>query len=265
MRKLLAAALLTSAMVPVYANSNAGSTFFVCATPQANDMVQADFEALTWVQVKGVGNYGETGSKVNILNYDTWDTTVIQKAKGLEDAGSPTVEFARIPTDPGQIIMRTIAKLNLNYAVKVVRNDPVTTGATPSIMYNRGLVTGPTRPNGKNEDFDLEVFTLAFNQREVVVNPLAGGVPPTNTVIPAITGTITTGQVITSSTGTFTGDATITFTYQWYAGGVAIPGATNSTFTLTSAQTGKIMQVRVAAQNLSGMAVAVSNATAAVA
>lgn len=265
MKRFLVAALMTSALVPVaFANSNAGSKLYICATAQQNDMVQADFEALTWVEIKSIGNMGETGSKTNLLNYDTWDTTVIQHAKGLTDAGSPTLEVARIPTDPGQILLRTAANQNLNYALKMLRNDPPVSGGTGSVIYNRGLITGPTRPWGKNEDFDLEVFNIAFNQKEVVVNPLVVGVPPTNTVLPAITGTATSGSTLNLSNGTFTGDATITYAYQWYAGGVAIVGANANTFVLTAAQVGKIMQARVAATNLSGSAVAFSNATAAV-
>lgn len=266
MRKILAAALLTSALVPMgYANSNAGSKIYVCATPQANDLVQADYEALTWVEVKSIGNRGEAGSNTNILTYPTWDTTVAQKAKGITDAGSPTLEVARVPTDPGQIILRAAAKTNLNYAIKEVRNDAVSVGATGTVIYNRGLVTGPIRPGGGNEDFDIERFTFALQQEETVVAPGAGGNPPVNTVLPAITGTAEVGEVLNLSNGTFTGDATISYAYQWFAGGVAIPGANANTFTLTAAQLGKIIQARVQATNASGTAQAYSGVTTAVA
>lgn len=265
MSKFLAAALIGSALVPVaFANTNAGSVLYVCATPQANDLARADFEALTWVQVKAIGNMGETGTKTNVLNYDTWDTTVIQKSKGLHDAGSPTVNVARIPSDPGQIIMRAAAKQNFNYAFKVVRNDPAIIGGTPTILYNRGIVTGPTRPNGKNEDFDLEVFTIGLNQEEVVVDPTAGGVAPTNTVVPTITGTAQVGATLTASNGTFTGDAVIAYAYQWYAGGVAIAGATANTYVPVTGNIGKIITVRVSATNASGAASAFSAPTTAV-
>ena len=32
----------------------------------------------------------------------------------------------------------------------------------------RGLVTGPKRPNGRNEDFNLEVYTLGLTQYEII-------------------------------------------------------------------------------------------------
>lgn len=266
-KSVMIAALMGSVFgIPAaFANTNAGSKIYVCATAQQNDLLQADYEALNWVEVKAVGNYGETGSKTNILTYDTWDTTVSQKAKGITDAGSPTIELARIPTDPGQIIMRSIARNNLNYAFKTVRNDPAFVGGNGTIIYNRGLVTGPTRPGGKNEDFDLEVFTLGLNQLEVVVNPTGTGVAPAMTVAPVITGTAAVDEVITASTGTFTGDAVITYAYQWFAGGVAIVGANTNSYTLTSAELGKVITVRVVASNASGSAQGFSAPTVAVA
>lgn len=252
-------------LVAAYANSNAASKIFVCATPQNSDLDQVAYEALTWVEIKGIGNLGETGKSTNILTYPTWDTSVVQKAKGLTDAGSPTLEVARIPTDPGQTILRTAGAVgnNNNYALKILRADG-TESDNGTVQYNRGLVGGPTRPNGANEDFDLEVFTFGLQQEEIVVNPLGSGVAPTLTVIPAITGIAEVGETLTSDTGTFTGDAVITYAYQWFAGGVAISGATASTFDLTSAQLGKVITVRVTATNDSGSAYGFSEATSAV-
>ena len=252
----------------VTANANAGSKLYVCATPQNSDLSQAAYEALTWVEVKAIGNHGETGPNTNILTYDTWDTVVIQKAKGTTDAGSPEIEVARIPSDPGQQILRAAAKTNFNYAFKMVRNDKATTNGTPTVLYNRGLVTGPRRPHGRNEDFDLEIFTLALNQLEITVDPNPSGstgIAPLNTALPTITGTATVGQTLTASTGTWTGDATITYAYQWFASGQAIPGATSATYDLTSNETGDKISVRVVATNAAGYGEVMSAQTAAVA
>lgn len=250
--------------LPAFFNTNAASTLWMCATAQQGDLTQSQYEGLSWVQVKYVGSHGETGPQTNILTYDTWDTTVSQKAKGITDAGSPEIELARTPTDPGQIILRAAAKTNLNYAFKIVRNDKVSVSGTPTIIYNRGLVVGPRRPNGRNEDFDLEIFTLGLQQLEIVVDPSAGGNPPVETAVPTITGTAQVAQVLTSTTGTFTGDATITYTRQWYAGGSLITGATGVTYTPVTADIGKIITVTVRAENASGYAFGTSAPTAAV-
>lgn len=258
--------MITCLALAAYANANAASNLFVCPTPQNSELSQVDYEALEWVLIKAVGSRGETGKITNILTYDTWDTTVIQKAKGMTDAGSPEIELARIPTDPGQNILRAAGAVgnNNNYAFREVRADG-TTATNGTHKYNRGLVTGPRSPGGRNEDFDLEIFTLGLQQEEIVVNPLSSGNPPVLTVNPAITGTAEVGETLTADDGTFTGDAVITYVWQWFAGGVAIPGATATTFALTSAQLGKVITVRVVATNASGSASGYSAATTAVA
>jgi hypothetical protein len=255
----------TVAAFPVaHFNTNSGGKLYVCATPQPTDLSQAQFEALTWVQVKGVGSHGEVGNSTNILTYDTWDSDVVQKAKGMTDAGSPEIELARDPLDAGQIILQAIALTNFSYAFKIVKNDVVPGGTTGTVRYNRGLVAGPKEPMGRNEDFDLEVFTLALQQRQITVNPTGAGNPPVLTVAPAITGTAQVNQVLTSNTGTFTGDATIVRTYQWFAGGVMIDGATANTYVPDTTKIGKVITVRVTGTNNAGSAFGFSPATAAV-
>ena len=264
-RRSILLASAVAAFPVAHFNTNAGSKLFVCATPQQSDLTQAQFEALVWVQVKGVGSHGETGQSTNILTYDTWDTVVIQKAKGMTDAGSPEIELARDPLDAGQIILRTICSpSNMNFAFKITRNDPNVITGTPTTIYNRGLVVGPRRPMGRNEDFDLEMFTLGLQQVELVVDPSGAGVPPTLTVAPVITGTAQVNSVLTASTGTFTGDATIVRTYQWFAGGVLIPGATANTYIPVAANVGKVISVRVTGTNAAGSAIGHSAPTTAV-
>lgn len=169
-------AAMTALVASGYFNTNAGSKLFVCADPQANALDAAGYAGLTWVQVKGVGSFGETGNNTNILSYDTWDDETVQKAKGMTDAGSPDIEVARDPDDAGQTILRNAADTNLIYAIKIEGNDKPNTAAssTPTIRYNRGLITGPREPNGRNEDFDLEIFGTGLVQKQIKVDPVAG-------------------------------------------------------------------------------------------
>lgn len=161
----------TAAIAPrsVFANTNSGAKFYVCATAKETDLDLAAFEALTWVQVKGVGSHGETGTNTNIVSYDTWDTEFVQKAKGTSNAGDPEIELARIAADAGQVLLRSMGDHfnKSNFAFKIEKNDaPV--GGTPTFIYNRGLVAGPRTPHGRNEDFDLEVYTLALQQQQII-------------------------------------------------------------------------------------------------
>jgi hypothetical protein len=82
---------------------------------------------------------------------------------------------------------------------------------------------------------------------------------PVNTVAPAITGTAQEGQTLTCSTGTWTGNPTPTYTYQWKRNGSNIGSATNSTYTLVTADVGQSIKCTVTATNFIGSASADSN------
>lgn len=143
--------------------TNFGGKFYISTTAQNADLTQSEFEALTFTQVPNVGNHGDTGVNQNVVNYSTWDRNVISKGKGEADAGSPQVEFLDVAS-AGMDLMEAAADVNNTnaYAFKVLWADG-------SVEYNRGIVTGPTRPKGGNEDFKRLQFSLGFNQAPVIV------------------------------------------------------------------------------------------------
>jgi hypothetical protein len=151
--------------------TNKKSKLYVCATAQPTALDATGFAALTWVEVGGIGSVGELGANTNIVSYDTWADDVIQKGKGNTNAGDPEVEVLRNAADAGQDILRTFGAPSNSgvMAFKVERNDLPSGGTTPTRIYNRAVVGGPTRPMGRSEDFDLEVFKLGCTQAEVVV------------------------------------------------------------------------------------------------
>lgn len=138
--------------------TNSGSTVAICALPQNADLTETTAAALTYVEIANVGNLGERGASTNIVSYDTWASETTLKGKGITNAGDPQLEVAQDLEDPGQIALRAAAKAKAdNYAFKVTRQNG-------DAQYFRGLVTGPTEPGGRNEDFVVNVFTLALNQ-----------------------------------------------------------------------------------------------------
>lgn len=88
--------------------------------------------------------------------------------------------------------------------------------------------------------------------------------PPSNLTAPVITGTATNGQTLTSSNGTWAGNPT-SYTYQWKRGGVAISGATSSSYTLTNSDVGLVITLTVTATNFYGSVSSTSAGTSAVA
>lgn len=160
--------------------TQAGAKFYIGvdaqgdALAQNSDLTESQYDALEWLEVKGVGNFGETGTNTNVVSYDEHATEVTQKGKGISNAGDPEVECRRISDDPGQIQMRAAAQTKFSYAFKrELDNAPNSTG-NGTTYFNRGLVMGPRTPNGRNEDFDLEVYALGLNQKQIIVEAAAG-------------------------------------------------------------------------------------------
>ena len=86
-----------------------------------------------------------------------------------------------------------------------------------------------------------------------------GGIPPSNTVAPVISGTAVVGQTLSSTTGTWTGTPIPTYTYQWKRNGSNIVSATSSTYTLVQADATFAITCAVTAINIAGSAEATSN------
>jgi hypothetical protein len=93
--------------------------------------------------------------------------------------------------------------------------------------------------------------------------------PPTNTAAPTITGTPRVGETLTAQNGTWSNNPTA-FQYQWQrcnASGVScvnITAAVQRTYTVTTADSGRTLRVRVTAVNAEGATNARSAATAVV-
>jgi sugar lactone lactonase YvrE len=85
---------------------------------------------------------------------------------------------------------------------------------------------------------------------------------PSDSTLPAITGTPDVGATLTANTGTWQGTS-LTYSYQWLRDGVAISGATNATYVPTSNDVGDQLSVQVTASNNVGSVSATStNVTA---
>ncbi len=144
------------------AYTQSGNKFYISTTAENDDLTDhagSGFPSLSWVEVGNVGQLPEVGNDQNLPSYNVLSRGVSLKGKGVADAGAGTLEVARNDTDPGQIAMVAAAALSNfdNYAFKIERQDG-------SIDYLRGLVTGPMRSGGGNDDFDLLTYNISLNQ-----------------------------------------------------------------------------------------------------
>jgi hypothetical protein len=98
--------------------------------------------------------------------------------------------------------------------------------------------------------------------------PPPSGTAPSNTVLPAISGTPREGQVLSCSTGTWLGTTPLTFQYQWIscdatgANCADISGRTQNTYVPVAADQGRTVKCRVTASNAFGSATVTTAASA---
>lgn len=151
----------------------AGTKVSISTTSVTLPLNAAGFGALTFTEIKSVGNLGDYGSPANLVNYNTLDTEVMSKAKGVEDAGELSIEVARIFDDPGQIAMRAAAATKFYYAIKIEYADAPSEDWSNTIMYAAGPVTGPQLLGGGTDDFVRESYSVGFtDQRPIFVAPV---------------------------------------------------------------------------------------------
>jgi hypothetical protein len=105
----------------------------------------------------------------------------------------------------------------------------------------------------------VTAFNTGGGSTPSVSNPTATIIPlaPTNSAAPIISGTATEGQTLSVTTGTWSGSPT--YTYVWRRNGIAISGATSSTYVLVTADVGSTITCTVTATNAGGS----SNSTSA--
>lgn len=90
----------------------------------------------------------------------------------------------------------------------------------------------------------------------------ATAVVPANNSLPTLSGSFAVDSTVMCSNGAWAGFPAPQFTYQWYADGVAISGATTNTYQLTTNELGKVMTCRATGTNAKGSAYAITAGSA---
>lgn len=120
--------------------------------------------------------------------------------------------------------------------------------------------TFPVVRRGYNQAIPIDdrmTFTATFKRAGATTSDV--GTAPVNGVIPAISGIAQVGQVLTVWPGVWAPFGT--FTYQWKNEGIAIPGATSSTYTPVVGDVGDNITCTVTCTNTGGTASATSAET----
>jgi len=170
---------------------------------------------------------------------------------GLIDPGECSFEMNYVPGSPSDIILLGI--LNTAPGTDRSRNCRI---IYPNGIQDTFLANLSTYEPAVPTD---DKMTAAVTFRVTGDVTRADAAAPANLVNPAISGLAKVGVVLSAYPGTWSGGPS--FTYVWKKTGVAIPGATASTYTPVAGDIGAPLTVTVTASNSVGSASATSAAT----
>jgi hypothetical protein len=160
---------------------------------------------------------------------------------------------------------------NVGDTLSLTRGTWTGYGLTASYQWNRGgtAITGATATTYSLVAADAgQAITCTITQTNIrgaasvttAATALVTNLIAVNTAVPTLSSTVPfTGVVLTCSPGTWNYHPT-SYNYQWKRSGIAIAGATSSTYTVVSGDVGSTISCAVTATNTAGTSAALSTA-----
>ncbi|MGN6754020.1 MAG: hypothetical protein ACTHJJ_15865, partial [Intrasporangium sp.] len=234
--------------------------------------------AYQWFR-SGVAIAGATGSTyvptatdygkplaVRVTGSKTGYTTAASTSANTTPVAAGTLSPAPIPTISGTVkagyrltaVPGTWGPAPVSLSYQWLRSGAAISGATTSTYLLTQADAGrqiSVRVTGAKTAYATLAKTSALTA-------VVGGGVLTATPVPTISGTVKVGYRLTAVPGTWS-PGPVTFSYQWYRSGVAISGATGSTYLLGASDLGKRMTVRVTGSRAGFTSVAKTSAATA--
>jgi VCBS repeat-containing protein len=193
-------------------------------------------------------------------NFNGTDSFAYTVSDGNGGTSIATVNVTVNPVNDAPVANNDTATTNEDtpVSVNVVANDSdvegdsltvsgVTQGANGTVTFADGSVT--YTPNANFNGSDSFTYTVSDGNGGTATAKVSVTVNPINDTpvgLPTISGTATEDQTLTANTaGISDADGLGAFSYQWLRNGVAIGGATSSTYTLVDADVGSQISVQV--------------------
>jgi hypothetical protein len=147
----------------------AGGRVYVSSTTQGADLLQAGFEALTWIEIKPVVTQPGLGIDYNPVD-QTYLTGLTQTKPGSGKVKGGDLVCGNIPDDAGQVILKGMAGTAVERAYKATRATTNTAGAfLTETVYSRCVVVSLGDEGGGVDDINAPKYTIAFNQKPIYV------------------------------------------------------------------------------------------------
>lgn len=141
-------------------STHAGTKLSISAALPAS-LTKTAYAALSYTEIGEVTDAGEVGRTYNLVDHQPLSTRGVQQRKGSFRDGTPTVQIAYAPGDPGQIMLETALDDDDYYSFK----EELQNG---SIIYYQALVTAFPVSGGNVDTIVMSPLTLAIKAGSIV-------------------------------------------------------------------------------------------------
>lgn len=101
-----------------------GATLAISATlPVTYDAAGYGATSITYTAIGEIENYGNHGVTATITEFTPVDTAVVAKMKGSKNYGTMALSVGSIPTNAGQVILKTASESTAHYSAKLTYPD----------------------------------------------------------------------------------------------------------------------------------------------
>ena len=142
---------------------NIGTCLFVAAAAPAT-YDKAGFDALTWIEVGEVTDFGEVGGERSVSTHIPVKTGEVNKRGGSIDYGQMAVTYGKDLTDVGQIALDAAVTANTTHSVKILDADGVNYEAFTTIVTSFKTARGDASAIiGGTSNFDITAKPTYFS------------------------------------------------------------------------------------------------------
>lgn len=149
-------------------STGAGVQVFIGTTDPAENLSQ--FLTDTYTEVGEVEDLGEFGDAAEEVTFASLADGRLQKLKGVRDAGTIALICGQDDGDVGQDALIVAEADTLDFNFKIILNDKLTSGGTPSEHYFRAKVMSKRTGVGTVNNVVRKTFNLGINSEVLSID-----------------------------------------------------------------------------------------------
>jgi hypothetical protein len=141
-------------------NTASGAKISIGPTTPAG--TEAEYSALTYVEIGEVENLGEFGDQSNDVTFTSLKDSRVRHLKGARDAGVLALVVGRDSKDAGQVALKAAEKTKHAYAFKIEAADAEDASDPNSVYYFHALVQSARENFGEADNVVRTTFNLGI-------------------------------------------------------------------------------------------------------